>query len=86
VRNIVSALLTVAVLATVTTGCKEEGDSFSCTRRSGDWGLFKSRPDGPELIACFGGMSDSADDKRMCDAALKFAEMGAGEFFCSVFP
>ena len=59
---------------------------FSCTKRSGDWGLYKEQPDGPELIACFGGMYESADDEKVCQAALKYGDVGAGHYYCSVFP
>jgi hypothetical protein len=67
-------------------GCERDRSAFSCTKRSGDWGLFKSRADGPELLACFGGMSESKDDERMCRAALAAGDLGPGTYFCSIFP
>ena len=73
-------------LAILSSGCDHTRGKFSCTKRSGDWGLFKAQPEGPELIACFGGMSDSRDDERLCNAALNAGELGPGEFFCSAFP
>jgi hypothetical protein len=80
------AVFGVVVLASTSFGCARERADFACTKRSGDWGLFKSRSEGPELIACFGGMSESKDDERMCKAALAAGDLGPGDFFCSVFP
>jgi len=72
-------------LAALLVGCERERPKFSCTQRSGDWGLFKSQSGRPELIACFGGMSESEDDERMCKAALAAGDLGPGDFFCSAF-
>jgi hypothetical protein len=81
----VTVCSTLAVML-VSAGCERERPTFSCTRRSGDWGLFKSRSEGPELVACFGGMAESKDDERLCKAALGAGSLGPGDFFCSVFP
>jgi hypothetical protein len=81
-----SAVVWITLTLAGASSCERERAPFSWTRRSGDWGLFKSQPDGPELIACFGGMYESQDDERMCMAALASGNLGAGDFFCSVFP
>lgn len=57
---------------------------FTCTRRAGDWGLFKQQPEGLELIACFGGLASSQDDETLCRAALAHEIMG-GRFHCAAF-
>jgi hypothetical protein len=85
-----NVLLLVVLLSVAASSC--DGRKFSCTKRSGDWGLYGEWPEAPELIACFGGMAKSADDERLCKAALKQLEVNNAEedvtrhFYCSVFP
>jgi hypothetical protein len=79
-------LLIAAVVALGTAGAMGSSEkAFECTRRSGDWGLFKKQADGPELIACFGGMNKSQDDELLCRAALKYGDVGPGYYYWSVF-
>ena len=89
-KRLLAAVLFLATVAIAATSCRASR-TFSCTKRAGDWGLYLDSPDGPELIACFGGMAASADDERMCESALKgLKEPLPGDppqhFFCSVFP
>jgi hypothetical protein len=56
--------------------------AFDCTRKPGGWGLFKPQADGPELIACFGGLYLPADNEKLCNVALR----SVGEpFQCAAF-
>lgn len=78
-----SALCLLLVACSTSTADYFSG-RFACNRRTGDWGLFKQQPDGPELVACFGGFMRSEDDEAACKAVLRHANIGPG-FHCAAF-
>jgi hypothetical protein len=98
-RRIHQLLLAFVLLSAAMASCDWGKRTFSCTKRPGDWGLYQEWSEAPALIACFGGMALSADDERLCRAALKVLDADAAaarlpgdpeppphRFFCSVFP
>ncbi len=56
---------------------------FDCTRRPKGWGAFLKRPEGPELVACFGGLMLSEDNEKACKATLPV--IGEGYYYCAEF-
>lgn len=82
----------LAVVSLVALGFRHEktsASSFDCVRevntaygKRRTWAAFKTQIDGPEIIACFGGLAAAEDNEKACRATLPFY----GErFYCAQF-